>query len=174
MTTIAANLKEMAGDSKVTVGAIAYHADKVYRIGDSIIGVCGDANNTTKFLAWFRKECPSDEVAMTLDDDHEFGALVLNQRGLFYYSDCVEPDRLQDKYFAIGAGADIALTAMHLGKSPTEAVQLACKLNVHSGPPVKTLILHTAKKARTMKAKTALPPKGAQTDSPVPSLPTKE
>lgn len=165
MTTIAANLKEMAGDSRVTVGSISYHADKVFRIGDSIVGVCGDAGLTTKFLAWFRKECPSDEIGMTLDDDHTFGALVLNPRGLFYYSDCAEPDRLHDKYFAIGSGADIAVTAMTLGKTPTEAVHIACKLDFNSGAPVKTLALNHAKKART-KAKTALPPKGAQTDSP--------
>lgn len=168
MTTIAANLKEMAGDSRVSIGSIAYHADKVFRIGDSIVGVCGDAQNTTKFLAWFRKECPSDEVGMTLDDDHTFAALVLNARGLFYYSDCVEPDRIHDKFMAIGAGGDIAQTAMYLGKTPTEAVHIACKLDVvNSGGPVKTLCLSSPPKRGKLSAATSpLPPKGAQSDSP--------
>jgi len=169
MTTIAANLKEMSGDSRVTIGSIFYHADKIFRIGDSIVGVCGDAGLTTKFLAWFRKECPSDEVSMTLDDEHQFNALVLNARGLFLYSDCSEPDRLHDKFFAIGAGADIALAAMVLGKNPTEAVQLACKLNpTNSGLPVKTLTL-APKKSKVVPVKTAVAKVTSQTDSPAPT-----
>jgi ATP-dependent protease HslVU (ClpYQ) peptidase subunit len=174
MTTIAANLSEMAGDSRVTVGSICYHTDKVFRIGDSIVGVAGDANNTTKFLAWMRKECPPDEVGMILDDEHTFSALVLNPRGLFYYCDCVEPDRVHDKCMAIGSGADIAVTAMHFGKTPTEAVHVACKLNTSdSGGPVKTIQLPRAaskgKKigARQVRsAQSVMPPKGAQTDTP--------
>ena len=174
MTTIAANLKEMAGDSRVSVDSICYHTDKVFSIGDSIVGVCGDAGLTTKFLAWFRKECPSDEIGMSLDDEHEFAALVLNPRGLFYYSDCAEPDKIHDKNMAIGAGMDIAQAAMFLGKTPTEAVHVACKLDVgHTGGPVKTLALTpTTKSRKSRKAKTALPPIGAQTDAP--TIPAKD
>jgi hypothetical protein len=145
VTVIAANLREMAGDSRVTVGSVFYASDKIFQIGKSIVGVAGDANLTTKWLAWFRKECPQDEVGMTLDDDHTFNAIVLNAGGLFVYGDCTEPDRLHDKCFAIGVGADIAMAAMALGKTPTDAVKLACKLDpMHCGLPVKTLSLYPA------------------------------
>jgi ATP-dependent protease HslVU (ClpYQ) peptidase subunit len=143
VTVIAANLREMAGDSRVTVGSVFYASDKVFQIGKSLVGVAGDANLTTKWLAWFRRECPADEVGMTLDDDHTFNAIVLNSGGLFVYGDCTEPDKLHDKHFAIGVGADIAMAAMALGKTPTEAVKLACRLDpMHCGLPVKTLSLH--------------------------------
>lgn len=143
MTTIAANLKMMAGDSRVVLGSTFYSTDKIFRIGKSIVGVAGDAALTTKFLAWFRKECPADEIGMMLDEDHSFNGLVLNADGLYVYGDCTEPDLLREKCFAIGVGADIALAAMKMGKTPAEAVKLACELSpMTSGPPVKELWLH--------------------------------
>lgn len=164
MTVIAANRREIAGDSRVACGAIFYNSDKVFRIGDSLLGVCGDANYTTRFLEWFRKECPPDEAGLTLDDEHTFAALVLNPRGLFHYADLAPPDHLHDRFFAIGAGADVAMAAMAMGKSPADAVRLACRLNpMACGLPVKVLQLPTGK---AKKAKSPLPPKGAQQDTP--------
>ena len=127
MTTIASNRRCMAGDTKVSNGSTAYYTPKVFEIGDSIVGVAGNANLTTKFLAWFRKECPADEVGMSLDEEHEFVALVLNARGLYVYNDCTEPDRLTNDYFAIGSGADAAIAYMSTGKTPAEAVRAVIK-----------------------------------------------
>lgn len=164
MTVIAANRKEIAGDSRVACGSIYYNSDKVFRIGDSLIGVCGDADYTTRFLEWFRKECPDGETGFTLDDDHTFAALVLNSRGLFFYADIAPPDHLHNKFYAIGAGADIAMAAMSMGKSPSDAVRLACRLSpMACGLPVKVLQIPTGKVKR---ASTPLPPKGAQQDTP--------
>ncbi len=164
MTVIAANLKEMAGDSKMTVGAITAHVDKVFHIRDSFIGVAGDADNTTKFLAWFRKECPPDEVSMNFDDDKSFIGLELNSRGLFLYSNCCEPDKLHDKYFAIGTGAEVAIAAMDMGKSPTEAVRLACKRVEGCGLPVKTLTMKQKnRRGKREVAKPVVPPTEVKT-----------
>lgn len=154
MTVIAANLREIAGDSRVVCGSVFYTSDKVFKIGTSLVGVCGDAGLTTKFLAWFRKECPADEIGMTLDDDHQFSALVLRSDGLYVFNDCTEPDRVNSKFFAIGVGADIAMAAMALGKSPAEAVKLACRLDpMHCGLPVKSLALRPAPTKRKIKPK---------------------
>lgn len=151
MTTIAVNLKSMAGDSKVAGSGSIYHCDKVFRIGDSLVGVAGNVQNTTKFLAWFRKECPPDEVAMDLSDDKTFEAVVVNADGIFYYADCVEPDKLHEKFFAIGSGAMAAMAAMLVGKSPAEAVKIAAKLDHNTGGPIKVLELHSGPKRRKMK-----------------------
>ena len=159
MTCIAANRKEMAGDSQVSFGAAMYRARKLHRIGDAIVGVAGDAGHTTKFLAWFRRECPADEVGMTLDEDHQFNALVLRPTGLWFYSDCTEPDFVRDQFIAIGCGAEFAIAAMALGKSPREAVALACKLSPSCSPPidVETLVRKT-KKAKKERKPVALSP----------------
>ena len=167
MTCIAANRKEMAGESQVGFGAAFYRARKLHRIGDAIVGVAGDAGHTTKFLAWFRRECPADEVGMTLDDEHQFNALVLRPSGLWFYSDCTEPDFVRDQFTAIGAGAEFAIAAMALGKSPREAVALACKLSPSCSPPIDVECLHSKKgKSKIAPVASPLPPTGEQADSP--------
>lgn len=42
------------------------------------------------------------------------------------------------EFDAIGAGEDFALAALHLGKSPAEAVTVACELSVWCNLPVNT------------------------------------
>lgn len=63
-------------------------------------------------------------------------ALVLKS-GLLYYGDttCVMI-RIDDDFAAIGSGANAALAAMHCGRSPSEAVKIACKVDMNSGLPV--------------------------------------
>ncbi len=46
------------------------------------------------------------------------------------------------EFEAIGAGQDFAITAMHLEKSPTEAVSIACTLSVWCSLPVSTIVLN--------------------------------
>ncbi len=154
MTIICANLKEMSADTMVSGGSVVYYTTKIFRIRDSLVGVAGSVENTTKFLAWFRKECPADEVGMTLDDDHDFAGLVLNSKGLLYYADCVEPDLLHDKFSAIGAGAAYAATAMSLGKNTSDAAKIAIERDpAHCGGKVMTLhLLPAERKGRKMKA----------------------
>jgi hypothetical protein len=159
----------MAGESQVGFGAAFYRARKLHRIGDAIVGVAGDAGHTTKFLAWFRRECPADEVGMTLDDDHQFNALVLRPSGLWFYSDCTEPDFVRDQFTAIGAGAEFAIAAMALGKSPREAVALACKLAPSCSPPIDVEILGPRKSAKLASAghtKAKIAPPTTQTVTP--------
>ena len=43
------------------------------------------------------------------------------------------------EFDAIGAGEDFALTAMHLDKTPAEAVAIACELSVWCSQPVTTI-----------------------------------
>jgi ATP-dependent protease HslVU (ClpYQ) peptidase subunit len=44
-----------------------------------------------------------------------------------------------DPPFAIGSGMDFALGAMDAGKSPAEAVEIACRRDPHSGGEVTSL-----------------------------------
>ena len=45
-------------------------------------------------------------------------------------------------YHAIGSGMEYALTAMHLGHSPYEAVKVACDLNIYCSEPVNTFTMY--------------------------------
>ena len=55
---------------------------------------------------------------------------------LWLYGDHFQPTPVLDDVYAIGTGDDIARTALHLGKTPEEAMELACELDFNSGPPV--------------------------------------
>ena len=145
MTTIAANRTSMAADSKVTDGGVSYNTDKIFEINGSLVGVAGDVSYTNQWMEWFAAGCPDGAGSL---GKKSFCALVLSPKGLFYYPDRCKPDTILNDFYGIGAGAMAAATAMHLGKTPTEAVEIACVVNAtDSGPPVKTLEL-PAKRGR--------------------------
>jgi len=49
-------------------------------------------------------------------------------------------------YIACGSGRDFALGAMASGKTALEAVNIACKFDIHSRPPVHQLVIRTVAK----------------------------
>lgn len=57
-------------------------------------------------------------------------------RTLWLYGAYFQPTPLLDDVYAIGTGDDIVRTALHLGKSPMEAMVLACELDFNTGPPI--------------------------------------
>lgn len=140
-----------------------YSTDKIFKIGDSIVGVAGEVALTCAFLSWFRRECPAGEMMGVDDEEAGFGALVLNSRGLFYYSNCCDPDRIHDPFYAIGSGGNAAIAAMMCGKSPHDAVRIASKIDPSTGGAIKVLALEQTRRKKTP---TPLPPAGAQTDAP--------
>lgn len=169
MTTIAANRKVMAADSRITGGIPICYCDKIFRIRDSLVGVCGDNAFTTKWLEWFRREMPPVESLMDIEEEKEFLALELNANGLWLYTNTCEPDGLHDKFYSIGSGAMSAMAAMHLGKSPADAVRVAALYDEGTGGRVKELTVLPPRKEkpkREKKLKAAPPPAAAPAVAP--------
>ncbi len=70
-------------------------------------------------------------------DDTSFTVLHLkNDRTLWLYGDHFQPTPVLDDVYVIGSGDDVVRTALHLGKTPEEAMELACELDWNTGPPV--------------------------------------
>lgn len=70
-------------------------------------------------------------------NDNSFTVLHLKpDRTLWLYGDHFQPTPVLDDTYAIGTGDDIVRTALHLGKTPEEAMDLACELDFNTGPPV--------------------------------------
>lgn len=70
-------------------------------------------------------------------DDNSFTVLHLKaDRTLWLYGDHFQPTPVLDDVYAIGTGDDVARTALHLGKSPREALEIACELDFNTGPPI--------------------------------------
>jgi ATP-dependent protease HslVU (ClpYQ) peptidase subunit len=139
MTTIAANRKTIAADSQATDENTVYHTDKIFVIGEAIYGAAGLSAATNIFFDWVRNGKPKDGPTLPEDDDVLFGALALTRRGLFIYTGCFAPDRISDRFYALGSGKQVALAAMRMGKSPREAVEMAKTIDPWTGGRVRVL-----------------------------------
>ena len=138
MTTIACDGMSMAADSLVTGGGerVGWFT-KAARAKDGRIFACaGSAVDSIKFERWMGG---AEAESVKLKD--EFEALVLNIDGTI---DWVGSDLEPLRYFApmtIGSGAGIALGAMLAGKTPEEAVMIACQRDIKSGGTVTVVHL---------------------------------
>lgn len=139
MTTIAANRRMMAGDQKVTDGDKRFHAHKLRRIGEAIVGAAGTGPAIKKFFAWLEEGQQDDPPKMSKDD--ELDALVLTPAGLFCYGADCAAEELLDEFYAVGSGAQAALAAMHLGCSPDKAVEIACLVDNSTDGPIDVMEL---------------------------------
>ncbi len=139
MTTIAANRSEMAGDSKVTDDDTSFRGRKVHRVGEAVVGAAGTGPAISKFIKWLR--AGDLDARPKFDKDDELAALVLTPAGLFAYGTELEPEEIDDPFYAVGTGKQAALAAMRLGCTPGRAVEVACEIDNHTGGPVDVLRL---------------------------------
>jgi hypothetical protein len=130
MTTIAASLECMAADSR-RIGDVISSIRKIRRYGNRIFGCAGDQACITAFWAWADLDFSPREQP-TLPDGF-FDVLELNEDGLWAWDRSLCPYLIDDAFEAIGSGAMSAKTAMLLGKSPEEAVEVAKSLDECTG-----------------------------------------
>lgn len=132
MTTIAVNKKSMAADSQFTHQNLITRGDKIFKLGDDIIGYCGDVESGTSFIDWKK----GGEKPAELEEDFE--AFVLSKSGqITWYGSKMIALPIKEKFTAIGSGSHLAIGAMYAGLSPEEAVKIACKVDTFSCLPVK-------------------------------------
>ena len=143
MTTVATDGRTMAADSMLTYGAIErVHQgySKIFKRKGCLYGFSGQDDMIQQVRDWIiagadpkkRPEIKEDLVWV----------LKIDEKGkcwVAYESLIFVPRPLPS---AIGAGAVVAETAMYLGKSPKEAVQVAIDLTQGSGGPIRVLALH--------------------------------
>lgn len=135
MTTIACNREEMAADSRTSDDAVFYTtAGKITRVGNNLVGCCGNLDSIAKFLTWFRKKKKPKDCPEFSGEDFE--AIVLSPGGMFMFANSCQPRRIVDEFYATGSGGMAALAALRCGKSPAEAVAIAILCDKNSGGPV--------------------------------------
>lgn len=122
----------MAADSLAVSNNRKFRTRKLYRVRGALIGIAGRADQAIMFVHWY------DNGAILADrpKGQDIVALVLDRSGLYLYEVECYPIPILDAFAAAGSGSDIALAAMMLGKTPEEAVELACAIDLHTGPPV--------------------------------------
>lgn len=135
MTTIAADLKGMAADSKCVFGDIHFRIAKIFRLKDgSLLATAGTSTYTAPFEAAMlagKKPILKDVV------ENDFAALHLTADGLFIYDCTWHADRVLSGKCAIGTGAMVAMSHLINGATLKVAVERACEVDNNSGLPVQ-------------------------------------
>jgi hypothetical protein len=143
MTTVAANLQEMAADSACCgEGAIAL-VTKLHRIGDSIFGEAGGAFEALRMIEWLkgkRDRRALDKLPSDFDRDSIL-LLELAPDGLALWNGWGVRMKLKNQFYAIGSGGMSAVMAMKQGKSPADAVTLVPEFDEYTRGPVDVMKL---------------------------------
>ena len=136
MTTVAASLDfmEIAADSMCSGDDGHYLVEKLRSGKLSAYGACGDWDKILKFYNAL-------ENKGELDTDCDIEVLELRHDGLWVYEGTIIPARIKNRFYSIGSGAGYAIAAMHLGKSPKEAVAIAALFDPGTGGPIDILTL---------------------------------
>lgn len=134
MTTVAASLDfmEIAADSMCSGDDVHYLVEKLRCGKNSAYGACGDWDKILKFYNAL-------ESKGELDSDCDIEVLEIRNDGLWVYEGTIIPARIKNRFYAIGTGAGYAIAAMHLGKSPKEAVAIAALFDPGTGGPIDVL-----------------------------------
>ena len=155
MTTILAYKDGMYADSRCTDAGTAYRCDKIFIVGDQIVGCSGVVSLINTYLARLRsvgdptKVMPADKRAAADDGDPDFAGLVLSSKGLFSILGDFGCDAVRQPYHAIGSGRKAALAAVETMRliggtasiDPVRAIEVACRVDVYSAPPVHRALL---------------------------------
>lgn len=148
MTTIAANLECMAADTRVVHSGPYYHADKIFRIGESLFGTAGDGDMCLVMIEWLKssRSRPALYKQWGDYDRNEIQILELNPRGLFLWTGWGLPEALHEARFAIGSGAMAAIKGLDKGEPPKEAVAGAMEYDEFTGAPIQVEYLKPKRK----------------------------
>ena len=140
MTTVAASLihMEISADSMCSGTDTFYEVEKLRRGKVSVYGAAGDWDKILKFY-------DALENKGDLDSECDVEVLELRADGIWIYESVIIPARLKNKFYAIGTGAGYAIAAMHLGKSPREAVEIAALYDPGTRGPIDVMKLGGAR-----------------------------
>lgn len=135
MTTVVANLEAMAADHRCTSEGPICHTKKIYRIGDSIYGLCGDVMMALYVIEWLegKRDKESLHKAIGIEQRANITLMELSSEGLALLDGWGMRMPLLDKYYAIGSGAAPAIIEMRHGSSLQDAIRAAVSIDEASG-----------------------------------------
>lgn len=145
----AADSISVAGSTRITQRIES--SAKLFQSNGLTIGGAGSARELSLISLYVRNHNPAAETLDAMIDfiwrfekwvqerDPDFKAdnhyLIAFQDVLFRTYGGLEIFQVNE-FDAVGAGQDFAITALHLEKTPMEAVDIACQLSVWCHPPV--------------------------------------
>jgi hypothetical protein len=144
VTTIAYKDGVLASDSGVFYGDyLVGETEKIWRVGDILVGAVGSAGFARKFLDWVRSGRGGSGFDIGPDNIPDGGSafIILYDAVREWDSGCKggPPLKIAAPFYAWGSGAAVALGAMAAGASAEEAVKIAIQYDVSSAGAVQVL-----------------------------------
>lgn len=144
MSIIAWDGKMLVADKQSTGGQQSCTVTKIFRVPQGLIGVTGNTSHMMPLLAWFQNLCMPELYPKFQAGENNSQVLHIDkQKRIWLYADQPEPFQIEQPYYAIGSGNDIAMGAMMAGADARRAVDIACYLNIYCGMGVDSLTLET-------------------------------
>lgn len=144
----------MAADSFVGFGWTSQLKDKdvkIFRQNGMVVGCVGYAQSIALFKIYCRDRKPARDDEDAIIDFvaefvkwakdkvdsyiHESDFMIIYKHKAWLIDSSFYYKQITD-YASMGAGQDMAQTALYLGKSPKEAVEAACELSIYCELPV--------------------------------------
>jgi ATP-dependent protease HslVU (ClpYQ) peptidase subunit len=137
VTTVAYADGVMASDTQITSGNRKFRCTKVRQTKDGgLIGGTGNLAQVLKVMRWAVEGFQGD--GPEFDGEGDFECIWVTPDGAVHLLDeALEPMKIEDEFLAIGSGGPYAVAAMHLGKSPEEAVEVAARFDPATSGPVQ-------------------------------------
>lgn len=136
MTTIIGTQTTLYADSCTSEDGKIFNSRKLYRMGRSVFGIAGDCKSEGLFLEWYPRRAKHEIPNYDADS---IDVLEVNKDGLWLWNNGNAPFRIDSPFYSIGSGSKYALTAMHLGRTPEGAMDIACLLDINSGGALQVL-----------------------------------
>lgn len=138
MTTVAFDGKTLAADTLISQDNCRFgQADKCFRLSNGyVFAAAGATALSYQFKDWIEGGMNPDSVPKLEDRPFE-GILIID-------GNAFELTRFGELFpacvpWAGGSGWQAAMVAMRLGKTATEAVELAASVDVYTGGPITTI-----------------------------------
>jgi hypothetical protein len=89
-----------------------------------------------------------------LGSECDVEVLELRKDGLWIYNGSLVCFPIKERFWAIGTGAPYAISAMHLGKSPAEAIEIAKLFDPGTGGEIETMRIPNVSQSKTDRRRT--------------------
>lgn len=137
MTTIVCNRHGMAADKRISGGAM-FRSTKIFRVHGALLGISGNVEQALRFVEWRR----TPETKPQFVDVTGIEVIELTPSGaLIWWGSEMVGIPIEEDYYAIGSGAQLALGALSMGATPKQAVQVAARWDTGTGTEIQTMTL---------------------------------
>lgn len=142
MTVIAWDGKTLAADKRSNYSRVISVVTKIHKHENMLFGIVGGLAAGQAMLAWAKGGfVVADFPATQKNEDDWCQFVVVDKEGFKVYEKSPYPILFEGPFCAEGCGKLSALTAMHLGKSAKEAVEITSLFDTGCGNGVDCLTL---------------------------------